>query len=212
MATDLEIMIHAKSYLDKLANGINPLTDQMLPESDIVNQVRISRCLFYVSDVLRQVIEKGGLKKTPKGPQSPFALTPEQIGRFQFFESPIHVTAIAERLNFLREDEHMRRLKHRSITDFLEREGFLTSYTDTAGAHKRKPTDQGLALGISVEMRDGYKGPYTVILYDQNAQQYILDHLDEIAEINRTKGKSQKDSAPDQAERIDPETGEIIRG
>ena len=63
MATDLEIMIHAKSYLDKLANGINPLTDQMLPESDIVNQVRISRCLFYVSDVLRQVIEKGGLKK-----------------------------------------------------------------------------------------------------------------------------------------------------
>ena len=61
-------------------------------------------------------------------------------------------------------------------------------------------------------MREGYQGPYAVILYDQNAQQYILDHLDEIAEINRTKGKNQKDSAPDQAERIDPQTGEIIRG
>ena len=43
MATELEIMIHAKGYLDKLANGINPLTNEMLPETDIVNQVRISR-------------------------------------------------------------------------------------------------------------------------------------------------------------------------
>ena len=60
MATELEILIHAKGYLDKLANGINPLTDEPLPETDVVNQVRISRCLFYVSGVLRQVIEQGG--------------------------------------------------------------------------------------------------------------------------------------------------------
>ena len=46
MATELEIMIHAKGYLDKLANGVNPLTDEPLPETDVVNQVRISRCLF----------------------------------------------------------------------------------------------------------------------------------------------------------------------
>ena len=65
MATELEIMIHAKTYLDKLANGINPLTDEVLPETDVVNQVRISRCLFFVSDVLRQVIDKGGLRRTP---------------------------------------------------------------------------------------------------------------------------------------------------
>ena len=37
MATELEIMIHAKTYLDKLANGVNPLTDETLPDTDIVN-------------------------------------------------------------------------------------------------------------------------------------------------------------------------------
>ncbi len=31
MATELEIMIHAKGYLDKLANGINPLTNHRGP-------------------------------------------------------------------------------------------------------------------------------------------------------------------------------------
>lgn len=71
--TNLEVMKRAKTYMDKLANGINPLDDTTLSENDIVNNVRISRCLFYVSDVLRQVIENGGnvsKKKTPKEPMS----------------------------------------------------------------------------------------------------------------------------------------------
>ena len=127
MATELEIMIHAKTYLDKLANGVNPLTDEALPDTDIVNQVRISRCLFFVSDVLRQVIEKGGLKKTPKSSQIPFELSEEQIARFQLFEQPIFVSAITERINSLIENENMRKLSHRSITTFWNRKAFLSS-------------------------------------------------------------------------------------
>lgn len=127
MATELEIMIHAKTYLDKLANGVNPLTDETLPDTDIVNQVRISRCLFFVSDILRQVIEKGGLKKTPKTPQIPFALSEEQIGRFQLFEQPIFVSAITERVNSLIENENMRKLSYRSITTFWSMKAFLSN-------------------------------------------------------------------------------------
>ena len=64
--TELETLQRAKMYLDKLANGINPLTDSLLPDSDCVNQVRISRCLFYVSDVLRKLIENGGIIVKPQ--------------------------------------------------------------------------------------------------------------------------------------------------
>ena len=60
--TELEKIKRAKMYLDKLANGINPLDDTVVPDEDIVNQVRLSRCFFFVSDVLRQVIENGGTK------------------------------------------------------------------------------------------------------------------------------------------------------
>ena len=44
--TDLEIMQHAKEYLDKLARGIDPLTGREVPEDEIINNVRISRRLF----------------------------------------------------------------------------------------------------------------------------------------------------------------------
>ena len=211
MATELEIMIHAKTYLDKLANGINPLTDEALPDTDIVNQVRISRCLFFVSDVLRQVIEKGGLKKTPKPPQIPFELSEEQIAGFQLFEQPIFISAITERINSLIENENMRKLSHRSITTFLEQEGFLIQYSDFQGKTKREPTDQGKTLGISTEVRTSQRGDYTVVLYNMNAQQYILDHLSQIAMINQKTRKSQIYSNPEQTEKIDRETGEIIR-
>lgn len=41
--TELETIAHAKSYLEKMANGINPLTGEAVPETDLINQVRISR-------------------------------------------------------------------------------------------------------------------------------------------------------------------------
>lgn len=60
--TELEKIERAKMYMDKLANGINPIDGTMAPDDDLINNVRLSRCFFFVSDVLRQVIENGGTK------------------------------------------------------------------------------------------------------------------------------------------------------
>ena len=60
--TELEKIERARMYIDKLANGINPIDDTVVPDGDIINNVRLSRCLFFVSDVLRQVIENGGMR------------------------------------------------------------------------------------------------------------------------------------------------------
>lgn len=199
MASELQIMIHAKAYLDKLANGINPLTDEALPETDIVNQVRISRCLFFVSDVLRQVIEKGGLKKPPKAVLRPFELTEEQAGSLRPLESPIAVSAVTERINSLVDQEKMKKLSYRSVVSFLLEEGFLTQVTDPQGKLKRQPTPKGAALGIMTENRTGLRGDYTAVLYDRNAQQYILDHLDRITQIDRAADKARPSPDPGQA-------------
>ena len=44
--TELEIMQRAKAYIDQLANGINPIDGTSVADSDVINNVRISRCLF----------------------------------------------------------------------------------------------------------------------------------------------------------------------
>jgi hypothetical protein len=44
----------AQEWIRKLANGINPLNGNAVKEDDVVNNVHISRCLFYVADVMEK--------------------------------------------------------------------------------------------------------------------------------------------------------------
>ena len=76
--TDLETIARAKMYIDKLANGINPLDDTAIEENDVVNNVKISRCLFFVSDTLQKVIENGGIT-IQKIKKAEFNITAEEL-------------------------------------------------------------------------------------------------------------------------------------
>ncbi len=71
-------MLRAKMYVDKLANGINPLTDQPVSDADCIKQAKISRCLLYVSDILRKVIENGGTVEKAESQGLPRTVTHEK--------------------------------------------------------------------------------------------------------------------------------------
>ena len=99
--TDLETIKRVRMYIDKLANGINPLNDFILPQSDIVNNVHISRCLFYTSDILRQIIEndKNTDKNKKNNKKEDFYISFENIQKFPFSDTPIPISEIAKRIN-----------------------------------------------------------------------------------------------------------------
>ena len=186
--TELEIMQHAKGYLDKLAQGIDPLTGQEVPEGDVVNNVRISRCLFYVSDVLRKVIENGGIqiKAVKKSEKTPFTLSFEERERYPFDDRPVTVSVIAQQINELVDLETMQKMKTTSITKFLLQSGLLFEEEGLNGRKNKRPTEMGRQLGISTTVRTGQYGDYTAVVYNREAQQFILDNLDAIIAMNAT--------------------------
>ena len=55
--TELETIQWAKMYMDKLAKGINPIDDTPVPENDAINNVRLSKCFAFVSDVLKGLLK-----------------------------------------------------------------------------------------------------------------------------------------------------------
>lgn len=190
--TELETMQRAKVYIDHLANGINPLDGQPLPDGDIVNNVRISRCLFYVSNVLQQVIQNGGtVEKRTKSPKQPFYLDAIGRSKFQISQKPIPITEIRERINRLIDVETMLQLKHQSIISWLMNAGFLAEQPGFDGKMKKYPTEAGNGIGIQLEHRSGIHGNYDVIVYSSQAQQFLLDNLDAIMEINCQKSQKQ---------------------
>ncbi len=183
--TELEKIEYTKTFIDKLANGINPIDNTPIPDNDIMNNVRLSRCMFYVSDILRRVIENGGTERPRRIEKVPFSLTSEQLAAYSFPEYPISVSEISKRIFALAENDAMTKLTHRNITSWLLSIGMLGETTNSQGKKKKYPTDNGKSLGISYERRIGAQGEYDVILYNKPAQQFILDNLEAIIAFNQ---------------------------
>ena len=79
---DLQHVERARVYMQKLAQGINPLDDSPVPEQELINHVRLSRCFFFVADVLGQVLAEETaaeqLQETWKAMFSSFGIAPEK--------------------------------------------------------------------------------------------------------------------------------------
>lgn len=178
--TELEKIEYAKSFMDKLANGINPLDDSQIPEEDIANNVRLSRCFFYVSDILRQVIENGGVRpvKVAKPRKQEFALTEEQRSRIQISERPLPISEIANRLNELIDAETTKKLSATAINNWLVELQMLEAVTQSDGKVRKLPTEQGRELGIFTEERTGMYGSYVTVLFSPSAQQFVYDNIE----------------------------------
>ncbi len=181
--TELEKIEYAKNFIDKLAIGLNPIDNSPIPEGEVANNVRISRCFSYVSDILKQVIDNGGVTpvKKPRVKKVPFALTSEQYECLTVSDVPLGVSDMIDHINSLIDTETMKKLTTRSITNWLVEIGVLEVVQMPNGKNRKLPTQTGYGMGIITEERQGQYGPYTVVLYTATAQRFIYDNIDAFA-------------------------------
>ncbi len=190
---DLDVMIRAKQYLENLANGIDPLSGNELPDSDIVNNVRISRCLFYVSGILQKVIDNGGevqREKLKKSQRAEFSLTAEQSAALTPENDDLFISKVANIINAQIDEYTMKKLKSGDITAWLMSKELLTEVIINGKPHKN-PTEAGENIGITLYQ---YMTPNGVVVkncvYSSEAQQFIFDNIDVIAEFASSERKN----------------------
>ena len=170
---EIEIIARAQMYLEKLANGVNPLTDEEVAENDVVNNVRISRCLYYVTGILKQITTTGSFEIQ----KSEFSLSAQQLERFAYSQTPLTVSEITKRLNELVNPLQCSTLKNGVITEWLTEIGMLTNVIIN-NKSKKRVTDNGRSVEGST---------YEAISYNLNAQNFIVDNIHSIIELNRKK-------------------------
>ncbi len=175
MEIDVKLVAYAKDYIDDLARGINPFSKKAVDNNDIINNVKISRCLFYVSDILEAVIEGGGVKNLKKPKPEPFDLQMLDLDNYEYLIQPITISVIARKINELK-PENMEKLKVTAITNWLVDINML-SVVQVNGTNYKRPTANGESIGITMEQRDGQYGPYYAVLYNESVQHFIIDNL-----------------------------------
>lgn len=175
---DINLVSHAKDYIDDLAKGVNPFTKEEVNENDIINNVKISRCLFYVSEILDEVISNGGVNKSFKPKQIDFNIDSIDIDSIEISDTPVTVSIIAQRVNAAK-PENMKKLKVTAITNWLVSINMLEVITIN-NKNIKKVTASGEDLGLTEEERLGHYGRYFAVTYNKNAQQFVIDNINSI--------------------------------
>ena len=184
--TEFEKIAYAKSFIDKLANGINPLDDTPIPNDDIANNVRLSRCFFYVSTILQKEIDRERRKATKekKPERLPFSITPEQRQQFEYSPYPISVSAMGRKINWLVreeiEEKRMEKFSYQKINYWLRDIGMIEWREWGNGKKKRFPTPEGEAIGLILQFWENYGRKSPVIYLSEEAQHFIIDNIEAV--------------------------------
>ncbi len=175
--TELETMIRAESYIRKMADGINPITNEPAADCDMVNNVRITRCLYYVSDILRQVIDNDGVIKKKSSKKADFFITDEQRAALTEFDRPAYASELADKINAVTEINNCKKFAAKWVTEYFVSIGLLYIDDDS-----KRATEAGAELGIISEKRRASYTPreYWVNAYSPEAQRFIIDNIDSI--------------------------------
>jgi hypothetical protein len=172
------------------------LDDTPIPDDDIANHVRLSRCFFYVSSILQKEIDRERRKvpKEKKQERLPFTITQEQLKDFGYSPNPLSATAVARKINWLvREDieqKKIEKLSYRKITQWLLNIGMIEYREWEDGKIKRFPTEEGEKIGLVLADWDNYGRRAPVIYYTEDAQRFIIDNIDAVIATEVKKGKT----------------------
>ena len=186
--TEIEKILYAKSFIDKMANGVNPLDNTSIPEGELLNNVRISRCLFYVSELLEKMAETGGEKKKTEA-KIPFYATEEQISKFDYTFHPITASEIIKRMDEAVGNPGMKSVAVQLVNRWLIEEGYLYNDDEViSGKTQKMPTQKGIGLGITATLKEGKMGPYMSLQYSTQAQKFVVKNINFIARVGQQQG------------------------
>ena len=176
---DKERLYYAKQYVESMANGINPLNNQPVAETDLLNNVHISRCLFFTANILQAVIDNNGVTVKNKK-RKDFYITDEQRQLLKPQEHDLIVSEIAKMISSFSKENECKNLQAATINKWLLNIGMLELLEEQF----KIATAQGVEIGITSILLTSENGrEYYRNTFSPNAQQFIFDNIDSISEF-----------------------------
>ena len=167
----------AKVWIEKLANGINPLNDELVKDDDIINNVHISRCLFYVAELLGEKVPEA---KVEVENRKAFFLSSKEAANI-YISAPNGIANFVKLVNgYIPSD--MKPLSATLVIKWLRKEGILQEVLKGDGHKTNLPTEKGKSLGIVIEFHKNAEGlGHQRVVYSINAQRFILNNIESVA-------------------------------
>ena len=180
-ALDLEVLRKTIQVIQKLTEQVllacnkDMTVEEVFLKEGFTDQ-QLQESLHYAVSILNQVLSKGKVTKLKSFVQKPFHLEKECAEEL-ITESDIKISSFVALLNKKNDDQNMKNLTATSITNWLVDSGYLVD-SEKDDKKSRITTPLGESIGIKSVEREGRNGKYMINLYDQNAQKFLIDHMD----------------------------------
>jgi len=177
---DMNKLDIAIKYIQRIAEGNNPVSNTPVEEDAVLNNPNVIRCMFFVKDVLEEVRRNegviGGKKAKTKKEPFPFDL----LYKFEYQEDK-SIAHLLTQIHALAEGMEIKKISPQTITTWLKNAGYLTvEYSVEVGKESTIPTEKGKLLGIYSEVRTYPSNTYLAVIYNRNAQEFLVNNLEKI--------------------------------
>ena len=179
---DMKKLETAIVYLQRIADGNNPINNLPADEDSVLNNPNVIRCMYFVKEILQEVKKNGGCigkKKTKNSGKLSFPIEATKMFSFRA-EKPI--SKFTEQINEVIDAKMYKKVSYKSISDWLKKNDFLKDeYDQVQNKTVTTATEKGVQIGIRSIKRARDDGrEYTVNMYGKQAQEYIVQNLDNI--------------------------------
>ena len=175
----LEVAI---KYVERIADGCNPVNNVPLENDDILNNPNIIRCMYFIKDVLEEVRRNGAMigGRVGKEPALPFPI--EILDNFMYAEDK-SITHILNQIYEPIADMNVKKVSVTKVTATLKEEGYLLDEPNPETGKTRKvPSAKGGELGIYMVEREYNGRIYESVTYNKNAQEYVVNLIRKLVE------------------------------
>ena len=176
-------LLQIREYMDKLSNGIDPITNIPFPSDTILNNKKLSIWFKNTSSIIDELLSKN-IHKKDYHRKNPFTITEEQKLNVIISDEPLSISAFVYRINNVVDNTNMRKLVATQITNWLLQQEYLKEIIQDDGKNIKIATEKANEIGIiNVSNKNTNGEVYSVNLYNKEAQNFILYRLNDIVNI-----------------------------
>lgn len=177
---DLVKLDTAILYVQRIAEGYNPITNEEADEDTVLNNPHVIRCMYFVKNVLEEVRRNDGKMALTKTRSKKIAFPFEVLKEFTYQEDT-SISYLLQQIHKPLEGMNVKKISTQVVTNWLKKAGYLTEeYHPEVKKVSTMPTEKGKELGIYTEVRMFSTHAYLSVIYNQNAQEFIVKNLEMI--------------------------------
>jgi hypothetical protein len=161
----------AKTVIENIAKGINPVTGEQIEENSFLNDARIVRSFYYLVKILDTANRGSNSSKE-------FIITPEQKSMIVFPQRKIGVNEFSRCMNNVLNVNLSKKVTGVEINKKLKQLGILSEENTQNGKMRTIINEKSIDYGFESEKRSYGGQDYHMVVINDDGKKFLLENIE----------------------------------